>query len=257
MQKLCTNCHYIGKPKKEGDHCIHGVIISTILGLVFLALGFWHPLFIIGTYLGISGFITSLLYCYHTCNVCPNCNEKTLIPIQSQKAHNVILINNLSVTNIPDSRWDILDEYDCLKNQPRKICSVCYNTDVGGLQDLCAMKSGLVLIIAGILSIPLALFHPYFLIINFVYLFLGITFTIFCFMEHDRCPKCRKRPLISIDTTEAKKIIQEQNLTNIDYDIPPPKLYMFHANFGIIWIFTFWIILAFLMYKLYGFFSNL
>ncbi len=257
MQKLCTNCHYIGKPKKEGNHCIFGMIISIILGLVFLGLGFWHSLFIFGAYGAILLFLASLLVCFYTYNECPNCDEKTLIPIDSQKAQNIILINNLVVTDIPDSKWDILSRYDCLKIQPRKICSVCYNTDVGGLQDYCAMKFGLLLIIAGILSIPLALFHPLYLIINFIFLFFGITFTIFCFMEPDRCPKCRKVALVSVDSPEAKKIIQEQNLTIINYDIPTPNLYTFHENFGIIWIFTSWIILAFIMYKLYGLFSNL
>jgi hypothetical protein len=76
-------------------------------------------------------------------------------------------------------------------------------------------------------------------------------------MEPDRCPKCRKVALASIDSPEAKKIIKEQNLTITDYDITAPKLYTFHENFGIIWIITSWIILAFLMYKLYGLFINL
>lgn len=257
MQKICTNCHYIGKPKKEGDHCVLGISIFTMCGILFIALGFWHPIFIIGAYLSIIPIISSFQLCFYTCNECPNCIQKTLIPIDSQQAQNIILINNFTVTDIPDSKWDILYAYDCLHIRPRKICSFCYNTKVGGLQDSGSLKLGLSLIIAGILSIPLALFHPLYLVINYIYIFIGIAFTMFCFMEHDRCPKCRKRPLISIDTPEAKKIIQEQNLTNIDFNFPTRKLYMFHANFGIIWIFTSWIILAFLMYKLYSYFSTL
>jgi hypothetical protein len=233
------------------------MIISIILGLAFLGLGFWHSLFIFGTYGAILLSLASLLVCFYTYNECPNCGEKTLIPIDSQKAQNIMLINNLVVADIHNSKWDFLYRYDCLKIQPRKICSVCYNTDVGGLQDYCAMKFGLLLIIAGTLSIPLALFHPLYLIINFFFLFFGITFTIFCFMEPDRCPKCRKVALIPVDSKESIQIIHEQKITNINYDVPMPKLYTFHENFGIIWIITSWIILAFLMYKLYGLFINL
>lgn len=258
MQKLCTNCHYIGKSKKEDGICLFGGAVTSILGLAFLGLGFWHPFFILGTYICITIFFIAISSCFfYDCQKCPNCKEKKLISVNSPKAQNIINMNNLTVENLPASKWEILSNYDCLKHQTRQICKTCYNIDDKSMQELCGLQPGLVLIISGIISIPLALFSHYYLIINFISLFIGILLTLTCFMKPDRCPKCKYRSLVPIDSPEAEKIIREQNLAHMIEDVPGHNLYTFHENFGLLWIITSWAILAFLMYKLFGFLKNI
>lgn len=259
MQKLCTNCHYLGKSKKWDFSRKFLIIFFVFLALFFILLGFWHPLFVIGTYLSLLLVLAGFEQSIKNSNECPTCNHKTLIPANSHKAQEIVHANNLSANKIPDSWWDTLEIYDCIKSTKRKICSACKNIDDEFPHKVCSMRSGFIILSIGILTIPLALFHPSLLVFNFLYVFIGITTTITCFMEPDRCDKCRNRTLIPLNSPEGTSIIEQEGIYNVNIIDPTieSNLFFLHENYSYIILLFLWLVLGFSMYRLFIFFSNI
>lgn len=255
MEKICIHCHYVGKSKKYGEPSYFGIVCTALLGLIFLLLGFWHPLFILGTYLSISLCLILLRDCFDSGNICPNCNEQALISLRSKNAREIIKKNNLAVQSNTISLLDALNTYDCLKDEKRVICTRCHSTGAGTIESLCHLRMGSIVLLLGLISIPLAYLTPFSLVGSFIYLIFGITMVLCCFIEDRVCRKCKAETMIPLSTSKAKLIIAEQHL-DIDEDyiisIPP----MFHYKYGLYVLFVSWILIGFFIYKLFEFFSN-
>lgn len=259
MQKLCTNCYYLGKSKKWDFSSKFLIFFFLLLAFIFILLGLLHPLFIIGTYLSIGLFLAGIDQSSKNCNECPACNQKTLIPANSHKAQDIVRTNNIPAEKIPDSWWDTLITYDCIKHTKRKICSLCNRIDDEFPHKVCSMRWGFLTLSTGALTIPLALFHPAFLVFNFIDIFIGITTTITCFMEPDRCDKCKNRSLIPLNSPEGREIIEREKIYNVNIidQTTESKLFFLHENFGYLILISLWSLLGFSMYKLFIFFSNI
>ena len=259
MQKLCTTCHYLGPSKKWDFSSKFLIIFFVFIALVFILLGFWHPLFVIGTYLSIGLSIAGIDQSSKNCNECPACNQKTLIPACSHKGQEIVRSANIPREMILDSWWDKLIVYDCIKHAKRKICVDCKKIDDEFPNKLCSMRWGFLTLSAGILTIPLALFHPALLVFNFIEIFIGITTTITCFMEPDRCDKCRNRTLISLNSPEGRDIIAQEGIYNVNIIDPTieSNLFFLHENYVYILLLFLWLLLGFSIYKLFIFFSSI
>ena len=255
MQKVCPNCHYVGKPKKQSDPSYFGIVCTALLGLIFLILGLWHSLFIIGTFLSISLCLILLSDCFNSCNMCPNCNERALIPLRSKYAQKIVEKNKLTIEFIAASPLDLLNIYDCLKYEERVICTRCHNTGAGIIESLCHIRIGIVVLLLGLISIPLAYLNPLSLVGSFIYLIFGITMVLSCFIESRVCGMCKTETMIPINTPKAKLIIAEQHL-DIDGEHAISDPPMFHYRYGLYLLFISWIVIGFFLYKLYGLFSN-
>jgi len=256
MQKICRNCHFIGEPKRQSDISYFGIACTALLGLIFLILGFWHPLFIIGTYLSIFSCLLLLSDCFNSYNICPNCKEKTLIPANPDKAR--ILFNEYSpsIEHIPQSLLDKLEVYEYIKDEKRVLCTRCTNTGAGIIEGLCHPSIGIIVLLLGLISIPLAYLNPLSLVGSFIYLIFGITMVLSCFIESRVCGTCKTETMIPLNTPKAKLLIAEQHL-DIDEDdaiLDPP---MFHYRYGLYILFLSWILLGFFIYLLYDYFSTL
>ena len=254
MQKICKNCHYIGKPKKQSDPSYFGIVCTALLGLIFLILGFWHPLFIIGTYLSISLCLLLLSDCFNSCNICPDCNEKTLIPVRSKSAQKIMEKDELATEFTPVSPLDILNTYDCLKFEKRVICTRCHSTGAGIIESLCHIRIGIIVLFIGLISIPLAYFNLFSLVGTFIYLIFGVTMVLSCFIESRVCGICKTETMIPLNIPKAKLIISRQDL-DIDEDNLTSYPPMFHYRYGLYILFLSWILLGFFIYVLYDYFS--
>ena len=255
MLRLCPNCLYIGKPNNFKEGSIFGIIVSLVTVLSLLLLGFWYPVLIIGVYLFLALSLILLFGCLDNSFNCPQCNKNTLIPVNSDKAHEIIASNNLSVDDIPTSSWlDLLLNYDCLKHQNRKICMNCSNIGIGSLEILCEIRMGLLVFITGVISIPLALLHPLALIGASIFIIIGISFMFFCFLDTRLCPKCHHESMISLASTKAKMFAADKNL---DFDEPLVVNLPFLKNDNSFFLlFAIWAFVVFFMYKLYCYFNT-
>lgn len=89
INKYCSNCHYIGKPKKIESLkysllIILVGIISIPISLIYNHIGLIGVLILFGT--GIYGAFTN----FRKPNTCPSCNQIAMIPIESDEAKSLI-----------------------------------------------------------------------------------------------------------------------------------------------------------------------
>lgn len=253
MQKLCTNCHYIGKPKRRREPTYFGIIFTASLGSIFLILAFWHPAFLIGTFLSISYSLLFLSEFFNYSQLCPKC-DKTLVPLNSKNAQKVISNNKLDVVRAPDSISNTLTLHDCTKYGKRVICSNCYTTGAGIIEGLCHLRMGIIVLSLGFISILLAFLTPLSLIGSFIYIVFGLTMVLCCFVEDRVCPKCKTQTMIPLNTPKAKSILTENKIdTDNEAIIPTPPV--FNYMYGLYIIFASWILIGYFIYRLYGFFN--
>lgn len=254
MDNICTNCHYIGKPKRRREPSYFGIIFTASLGVIFLILAFWHPAFLIGTFLSISYSLLFFSEFFNYSDLCPRCDNKTLAPVNSQNGQKVINDNKLAAASAHNSILNTIALYDCTKYGKRVICSNCHTIGAGIIEGLCHVRMGIIVLLLGLISIPLAFLTPFSLIGTFIYIIFGVTMVLCCFVEDRVCPKCKTQTMIPINMTKAKSIISE-NKIDIDNEAIIPTPPIFNYMYGLYIVFASWILIGYFIYRLYGFFN--
>lgn len=252
MENICTNCHYIGKPKTRRKPIRSGIIVSAILGIIFSMLAFWHPAFLIGTFFFISFSLFLFADYFVFDNVCPACDVDSMISLQTKSAQKLIVDNELSVEAVPKS---LFRTYEYLKYQKRMICTKCHGLTSGIPEIYPNLTLGIVILSVGLISISFAYITPLALIATFFYLMLGFTLVLGNFLETRVCNRCRTESIIPLNAPEAKQIISEQN---IDFDyyakMSNPPLFSYRYSFYL--LFISWIAIGYLTFQIYRIFNN-
>jgi len=99
MERICTNCNFIGKEVRTVYFYILGPLILLVFGLLsYPYLSNVSAVATISSLAWIVFGIYTLVKFIETKNECPNCNQKrTMIPLDTPKAEQLIKENNLTV----------------------------------------------------------------------------------------------------------------------------------------------------------------
>lgn len=212
MQKLCTYCQYVGNGENNRlgwfalCFWLFFLIVSVIASL-------FYPLVLIVVY-----FLVLLVLYIINKNLsdfgpCPNCKKYYLIDLNSDEAQSIIeeLNNDASKTSPINS--GIIYKLNRYSYEVPKLCTECFF--IGPGKDSKYMRGlirGLLVIIAAILSIPLAYIHPLALLGSYILLVLGILMVSVTFVDDKTCLNCGKKSLVRLDTNVANVIIEQQKL---------------------------------------------
>lgn len=92
---ICVLCDYIGKGKLNVKEIITDIFFSGVLAAICFSLDstFFLILGIVGS---ISVFL-NLLRFFQNGNICPDCNNESLIPLNSPRAQNLIKDHKLTI----------------------------------------------------------------------------------------------------------------------------------------------------------------
>lgn len=97
MQKLCTDCLYIGLDAKQDICNIRRGIKWILVGLITIPFAYFIPYILIISWIIILGALNFISTCFSESNKCPKCKNKSMISINGKHAKKIIEENNLVV----------------------------------------------------------------------------------------------------------------------------------------------------------------
>jgi len=197
MPQICSNCLYIndGKFKYIKGSLLGGTFLIGGSIVIFNVLLFNVPYFsliisLIATFYG----ILSLRYYFNIGKKsCPKCKQKTMLATYEPEAQKLIEKHGFMV-----------------KDDETKFCSSCHFK--GKPKQIQSLKYSLLLVLAGIISLPVSLSLNWVgLIGSFLMIGVGIYGALTNFRKPNTCPSCKNYPMIPIDSDEAKSFIQQEH----------------------------------------------
>lgn len=112
MLNVCSNCHYLGKDKYNfSPSNIYYGVFGAIFGIIFLVTTYVSDRNLFYKLVALFMIITGIIFIrdFAKGRVCPNCNQKTMIPIDKPKAIELIKQYDLQpgVNKFPDNFKEI------------------------------------------------------------------------------------------------------------------------------------------------------
>jgi hypothetical protein len=127
--KICTACNFIGKETRTVLLYVVGPLVLILLGLLFLLNLdlFGNELFgsVAALIWLLSGIYTLILFLNHPAQ-CPQCNKRrTMIPLDTPRAQELIKEHNLSVPTSTNTQTNPNPEKSRLPQNPHTLNFFC------------------------------------------------------------------------------------------------------------------------------------
>jgi phage FluMu protein Com len=200
MPQICSNCLYIndGKFKSIKGSLLGGVFLIGGSIVIFNVLLFNVPYFslIISLIATFYGILSLRNYFNIGKKSCPKCKHKTML-----------------LTYEPEAQKLIEEHGFMVKDEKSKFCTNCHYK--GESRKIQSLKYSLLLVFAGIVSLPVSLSLNWVgLIGSFLMIGVGIYGALTNFRKPDTCPSCKHIPMIPIESDEAKSLIKQDQPTS-------------------------------------------
>ena len=217
MPKLCGECYYLGDGKTDPEGSITAGGFS--IGLAFLILFFTSLLSafaqisaLIVPIVAFSVLILGIQFLWNirkSGKVCPVCNYKPMLALESDKAKSIIAKNE-----------KILDQLDNSTNDNKYICKDCNHiSNIVPIKSV-SLSGAIFLIIIGLPTLIyswLQIFSNGIAILSLtagiIWFLFGMYMLIRYFYNSTTCPSCNSKALIPLDSPRAQELIKQNNLT--------------------------------------------
>jgi len=186
MKRVCPGCHYIGKGRHKGSLLLS--IANIGLAIIIFGMSFRYSL-------ALSAFISLIPLCiayigirnyYKVGGVCPKCNFKDMPSIDEPSGQEIIKKNGLSIEDTA--------------------IFICNNCDYKGLGYRTeSAKWSLFLIPLGIIFFFSSFFYrePIIIIGALIIIGTGVYSIIASFMNKTKCPSCKNKSLVTINSEQS------------------------------------------------------
>lgn len=219
---LCTECHNIGKCKKQQEYSIRLLLTFLLLICISLFIGLIFPLVFICTFLLLAATIMIISENLKVGDKCPNCDKNSMVPINTKWAQNIIDDKKLSTQHSTQYTPNLIERVHNSKYLKQKICKACLYIGIGKNQEKCNLYQSLLFILGGIITLPLILIQPLTYIGSLILIYAGLDSFSDCFVESKKCPKCKNESMVPLNSYESESILNEKN-TNFSIKSADPK----------------------------------
>ena len=219
MQKFCGECYFIGKGKPDfkSNLTYCGLYLGFTL-LYFLDDDLFNPLGYVFGFLFIFSVIKLLSALTNDHSICPLCNHKPLIPLESFKAKSIIetsTINNAELNIQPNKNFSLCTECtNIIENEAIKY-RIPFN-----FKTISSYSGSILLILLALICLPrldynsLGITTFIQLAPSIIWLASGIYIIKLSFNKSASCPNCNSNgTMIPINTPRSIERIKENNLT--------------------------------------------
>ena len=101
-----------------------------------------------------------------------------------------------------------------------KLCTQCYYLGFDSDQETRGIINGLIYILFGLILLLLAFVYPLVLIGSYILILSGSIAISMCFIDGKKCPQCKNKAMIQLNTDLAHIISEQKNL-----EVPVEKIY--------------------------------
>lgn len=255
MDKICPSCLYVGIGECPPKYRVSLIFFYAVLTFISILIAITYSFAFIFAFLFLAILLNLVSNNLAERITCPKCKNHLMILVHSVEAKHIIDDNKLDVDTTEPNQLNTINRINSLKYQKDKICKECLKQGVGDINTRCNIYSAIIFIIGGIISIPLAIFNSYTVIGSGLLILSGIISLFNCVVESNRCPACNKNSMIPIVSDAAKELIKIHNI-DIRTDTNRLKSPMLKRDPGVIIFIGILVLLVFILYKFYGFFSN-
>lgn len=256
MDKICISCHYVGVGESPSKYRSSIIVFYAVLTIICIFIAIRYPFAFILVFLFFAIFLDQIANYLKERDTCPECKELSLIPVHLPEAKQIIQNIGIEAEIDVPKALNIKNKMRDLKYQRIRICKECLKHVVGDSNTRCNIYGALIFIFGGIISISLGIFNPYTIIGSGLLLTLGLISLFNCIVESDRCPACNKISMISIESDAAKELIKMHNI-KVPTNTYRLKTTILKRDPGVIVFVGTLVLLVFILYKLYGYFSTL
>ncbi len=212
MKSLCISCQYVGEPIEEKNCDLKGVIQYSVYAAIFTLIGLRYPISFVGAYFFAFKAILEFGCYYEFMDICPACNTENFLPKYFSQIHNSLLTDCVVDNHIRPEELDYGIITSFLKYKELKVCTFCSYLGLNWEQQSFHIKSGVLMLIGGLVSIPLAYISPYLLLGSYFFIISGILTILTSVSGSKKCPNCEYKSLIPIDSKGAESILEEKSI---------------------------------------------